>query len=119
GGVRQQFPGNIIPANRINPLTLAAMNFLPAPNVPGSSSLFVNSSESLRQNNDNYSGRIDYIATRTVSLFGRYSLANEKAGIPAVVTGRDVVNDVRPQNAVFGVTKLIRGDLVNDSRVAF
>src|SRR5207237_8490178 len=34
-------------------------------------------------------------------------------------TCRDVVNDVRPQNAVFGVTKLIRGDLVNDSRVAF
>ena len=52
-------------------------------------------------------------------MFGRYSLANERASIPAVVTGRDIVNDVRPQNAVVGVTKLIRGDLVNDTRVAF
>jgi len=118
-GVRLQFPGNIIPANRINPLTQAAMNALPLANVPGSSSLYVNSSESLQQNNDNYSGRIDYIATRTVSLFGRYSLANERAVIPAVVVGRDVINNVRPQNAVLGVTKLIRGDLVNDTRLAF
>src|SRR5690349_983589 len=85
GGVREQFPGNIIPANRINPLTQVSMNALPLPNVPGSSNLYVNSTESLQQNNDSYSGRVDYIATRTISLFGRYSLANESAVTPAVV----------------------------------
>jgi hypothetical protein len=95
------------------------MNALPLANLPGSSNLFVNAGESLQQNNDNYSGRIDYIMTRTWNLFGRYSLANERAITPAVVTNRDVVNNVRPQNAVLGVTKLIRGDLVNDTRLAF
>ena len=119
GGIRMQFPNNIIPANRINPLTQAAMNALPLPNVPGSTSLFVNSGESLQQNNNNYSERIDYILSRTWSMFGRYSVATEDALTPAVVTGRGIVNNVRPQNAVIGVTKLIRGDLVNDTRLAF
>jgi hypothetical protein len=64
-------------------------------------------------------GRIDYILTRNINLFGRYSLANERSVTPAVVTGRDVINNVRPQNAVLGVTTLISGSLVNDTRVAF
>jgi hypothetical protein len=117
-GVRLQFPGNVIPASRINPLTQGAMNALPLPNVPGSSQ-FVNAGGVLAQNNDNYSVRIDYMVTRTLSLFGRYSLANENAAIPAAVTGRDGINNVRPQNAVIGATTLLRGNLVNDVRLAF
>jgi hypothetical protein len=119
GGVRQQFPNNVIPASRINPLTLAAMNAIPVANVPGSTNQFVNASGVLAQNNDNYSGRIDFVATRSLNLFGRYSMANEKADIPSAVTGRDNINDVRPQNAVIGATTLLRNDLVNDTRVAF
>jgi hypothetical protein len=118
-GVRLQFLGNIIPASRINPLTQAAMNAMPLPNVPGSNSLFVNASESLRQNNDNYSGRIDYTVMDKLRIFGRYSLANERAMIPAAVTGRDNVNNIRPQNAVIGITTLLRNDMVNDTRLAF
>jgi hypothetical protein len=118
-GLRQQFPGNIIPASRINLLTQAALNAMPLPNVPGSNSQFVNSSGVLAQNNDNYSGRIDFVATRNLSLFGRYSLANERANIPSAVTGRENVNYVRPQNAVAAATALLRSDLVNDTRLAF
>jgi hypothetical protein len=118
-GVRLQFPGNMIPASRINPLTQAAMNAMPLPNVPGSNSLFVNAGESLQQNNDNYSARIDYIAEARQRIFGRYSLANERAIIPASITGRDNVNNVRPQNVVVGSTTLLRGKLVNDARLAF
>ena len=33
--VRQPLPGNIIPANRINPITLQYLKFFPAPNVNG------------------------------------------------------------------------------------
>src|SRR5262245_2327116 len=57
-GVRTQFPGNRIPANRLNPLALAAMNAMPLPTdtVAGT---FVNFGEVLKQNNDSYSGRVD------------------------------------------------------------
>ena len=34
---RQPFPGNTIPANRLNPIAQAYMQFFPAPNVPGTS----------------------------------------------------------------------------------
>ncbi len=117
-GVRQPFPLNQIPAQRLNPLALTAMNALPLPNI-GGASLFVNSSGILQQNNDNYSGRVDYVVSPGVTLFGRYSMANEDAIIPQTVTGRDNINNVRPQNVAAGVTKSIRPTLVNETRAAF
>ncbi len=35
--LRQAFPGNIIPANRLNPTALAILNFIPLPNASGTS----------------------------------------------------------------------------------
>lgn len=116
-GVRQPFAGNQIPVQRINPLALAAASALPLPNV--GTSLFVNSSGLLNQTNDNFSGRIDYVATPTLNLFARYSMADEDAIIPATVTGRDNVNNVRPQNFVAGAMKTLGTNLVNETRVAF
>ena len=57
-GVRTQFPGNRIPASRLNPLALAAMKAMPLPTDPVAGT-FVNFGEVLKQNNENYSGRID------------------------------------------------------------
>lgn len=116
-GVRAAFPGNLIPAQRINPLGLAAARALPQPNLGASS--FVNSNGLLKQTNDNSSGRLDYLVKPGLNLFARYSLANENAIIPATVTGRDNVNDVRPQNFVLGGTKTLRSNLVTELRVAF
>ena len=116
-GVRTPFAGNVIPAQRINPLALTAAKALPAPNFGASS--FVNSNGLLKQTNDNYSGRVDYLVTPSLKLFGRYSMADEDAIIPATVTGRDNVNNVRPQNFVVGATKTLRPNLVSEMRVAF
>jgi len=117
-GVRQRFPMDQIPAYRINALALAAANALPAPNIAGTS-LFVNSNGLLRQTNDNYSGRVDYLVAHNMTLFGRYSIADEDAGIPAPVTGRDNINNVRPQNMAVGLTTTIGNNLLNETRMAF
>ena len=117
GGVRQPFPQNVIPSQRINPLSLAAAKALPLPNI--GTSQFVNSNGLLIQDNNNYSGRFDYLFTSHFTFFGRYSGAEEDAIIPAPVTGRDNINNVRPQNVVAGVTATIRTNLLNESRVAF
>jgi hypothetical protein len=53
------------------------------------------------------------------TLFARYSAAGEDAIIPSTVTGRDNINNVRPQNFVVGATTTIRPSLLNESRVAF
>ena len=115
-GVRTPFAGNMIPAQRINASALAAAKALPLPNLGVSS--FVNSNGLLKQTNDNYSGRVDYLVTPSLTLFGRYSMADEDAIIPATVSGRDNINNVRPQNFVVGATKTLRPNLVNEMRVA-
>jgi hypothetical protein len=116
-GVRSPFPLNVIPSQKINPLALAAAKALPLPNV--GTSQFVNSNGILGQTNNNYSGRVDYLFTSHFSLFGRYSAAEEDAVIPATVTGRDNINNVRPQNLVAGSTATIHTNLLNETRVAF
>jgi hypothetical protein len=32
---RAQFPGNVIPTNRLNPIAVKILNYLPLPNVSG------------------------------------------------------------------------------------
>ena len=117
-GVRDPFPGNKLPASRINPLALAAMNGMPLPNDPAAGT-FVNSSEVLQQNNNNYSGRVDYTVTRNWNLFGRYSISDEDAVIPGVVTGREILNPARSQHVVLGLTGVLRPNLMNEARFGF
>src|SRR5262249_1385575 len=114
-GVRQPFPLNHIPAQRVNPSALAPVNAKPLPNI-AVTSLFVNSNGLLRQTNDNYSGRVDYLLIPNVTVFGRYSLAREDAIIPSTVTGRDNINNVRPQNVTVGSTKTLRTNLLGETR---
>jgi hypothetical protein len=117
-GVRTQFPNNQIPASRLNPLALAAMNAMPLP-TNAAAGTFVNSAEILSQNNNNYSGRIDYTANRVWTLFSRYSIGDEKAVIPGAVSGRETLNPARAQNAVLGATGVLGANLVNEARFGF
>jgi len=117
-GVRTQFSGNRIPASRLNPQTLAALNAMPLPTDPVAST-FVNSSEVLTQNNDNYSGRVDYAMNSKWTLFSRYSLGEEDAKIPGTVTGRTILNPARSQHAVLGSTGALKSNLINEARFGF
>ncbi len=117
-GLRQPFPNNKIPANRINPLTLAAVNAMPLPQNP-TTGAFANANGILVQNNANYSGRVDFEATPSWNLFARYSASDEQAGIPAVVPGRDGLNNALSQNAVISSTKVFGVSVVNQTRLGF
>jgi hypothetical protein len=117
-GLRQPFAGNMIPKDRINPLALAAVRALPLPSDPTTNS-FVNATGVLSQRNNNYSGRLDYALTPNWTLFGRYSVSDEKAAIPAVVTGRDGLNNALSKSAVLGSTKVLSTHMVNETRLSF
>jgi hypothetical protein len=114
---RSPFPGNIIPADRINPQTLAAMAAMPLPNSGGSN--YVNTSEVLRQNNDNYSLRLDYILSNRATLFGRYSISNENDFVPDVVPSRDQLGAIRPQNVAIGSVQTLSASRVNEVRLGY
>ena len=66
-GSRTPFPGNVIPPSRIDPTVQAALNVLPLPNLAGG--LYVNSTDVLRQNNGNYSWRVDYNIRNDMRFF--------------------------------------------------
>jgi hypothetical protein len=112
----QPFGNNQIPAQQLNPLSLAAVNALP---LPISGTTYVNANELLLQHNDNYSGRLDFAASAKWNLFARYSRSNENANVPFTVPNRDSVNDARSQNATLGSTYAFGPNVLNETRVAF
>ena len=116
-GARTPFPGNIIPATRINPAVAAALTALPLPNLPGN--LFINTTDILRQNNDNLSARVDYALSEKLRLFTRYSGATENAAIPATLPGRDSLDNSTPRNVALGISDIVSSNKVNDVRLGF
>ena len=72
-GVRSQFPGNIIPASRINPSSLLLLNLLiPKPTNTALVNNFVKAT-GLGGNSDEYIPRVDYVINNKSRIFGRYS----------------------------------------------
>ncbi|MGH9614542.1 MAG: TonB-dependent receptor [Bryobacteraceae bacterium] len=74
---RQPFPGNVIPADRLNPIAQKLLNFFPAPNQPG----FVNNYDfqaSVPQNTDNIGLRVMRNITRRDRL--AYRLTYQRRG---------------------------------------
>ena len=111
---RTPFPGNRLPAGRIDPLARAALDALPLPNTGTRG--YVNTEGVLAQDIFNYSLRIDANLGAGSNLFGRLSLADENAVVPEPVPGRDNIGDARPQNAVVGWTTVLGPQMVNELR---
>jgi Carboxypeptidase regulatory-like domain/TonB-dependent Receptor Plug Domain/TonB dependent receptor len=116
-GLRTPFSGNIIPSNLINTQVQAALLALPQPNVPGN--LFINTSDVLVQNYDNYSARVDYAQSASMKFFARYSGSTENASIPGSLPGRPTLDNAIPRNVAVGLTQVISSSMVNDIRVGF
>jgi hypothetical protein len=117
GGVRSPFPGNAIPANRIDAMTRAAIDAMPLPNAGAAQ--YVNNDAILRQDGHNGSGRIDFNATATDLVFGRYSISEERITQPDVVVGRDRLGFVTPQNVAFGWNRIFSSNQVNEIRLGY
>jgi outer membrane receptor protein involved in Fe transport len=71
---RAQFPGNVIPGNRLSPQAQRILSLIPAPNRPGiRDNYLAQGSESF--NSDGADIRLDGRLTPSVNTFLRYSLA--------------------------------------------
>ena len=116
-GQRTPFSGNVIPSNLINTQVQAAMLALPQPNLPGN--LYINTSDVLQQNYDNYSVRADYAASSSVKLFTRYSGATENASIPGGLPGRPTLDNAIPRNVAIGLTQILSSNKINEVRLGY
>ncbi|HEX7087602.1 MAG TPA: TonB-dependent receptor [Vicinamibacterales bacterium] len=124
---RVQFPGNVIPQNRLSPQALALLNLIPLPNAPGvengtRENYIASGSETFDGNQ--FDVRIDHRLSADANLFGRYSLADYlrdgptafgQGGGPEFVS-LGGVSDVRNQSLAFGYDRTLSPTLLADFR---
>ncbi len=113
------FPGNIIPATRIDPISARLAEFYPLPNNANPLANFV-SSPSLRSDLDSYLLRYDHLLTSKHSLMFRYGVqdsALDEPGTFPLVGGQRLPQ--RFQNAALGLTTNFLPTLLNDFRFSF
>lgn len=73
GSGRTQFPGNMIPASRLSPITQKLVALVPQPNLPGlANNYYVNTP--IRYDLHKFDTKIDYKPTSKLTVFGRLGL---------------------------------------------
>jgi len=130
GHGRTPFPNNIIPADRISPITQQLVQQLPDPNTPDPTLYARNytKSGSFISNTDAADGRVDYNLNQSTRLFGRYTYLSSVYNAPPIfgnVLGgqgfgpQAEVGGTRTQNLSANLTRVVRPDLVAEVRVGF
>lgn len=124
GFVRDLFPGNVIPRNRMDPLSLRVLEYMPLPNVAPNNP-FTNANnylslEGFPTDQGEFSLRIDHNLGSKDRLFGRYSgtkntRMNRAWGLgPADTDARDDQRD--NHNFILGETHVFSPTILNDFR---
>ncbi|HEY6989892.1 MAG TPA: TonB-dependent receptor, partial [Bryobacteraceae bacterium] len=121
---RQPFPGNIIPADRMDAPAAALIQWYPQPTTSGLANNFI-WSPVRPQNIDQGDGRIDQQIGRG-NLFGRYSYGHTTTVNPAYLPGKaqgaanfSGPNDLNTQGLAIGLTYTFTPALVSETRLGF
>ena len=130
GFVRDLFPGNIIPAGRIDPVSKNINEFYPVPNRTPSDP-FTNANNYSRLGGEarlmrQYSIKIDHRFSQNNMLFGRFSYfrhSTDNGASGATIYPSDIVSkrddDLQNRNALLSDTHTFSPTLLNEFRVGF
>lgn len=115
--IRSQFPNNQIPFNRLNPVALQVLQqFVAPPNLPDVTNNYLDTRAQDLQN-DALNVRLDRSWAGGSSVFGRYSVSNERGFTPENLPGFGAFHDNRVQNFTFTVLNPIADRWLNETRV--
>jgi hypothetical protein len=120
---RTQFPGNAIPASRVDPVAVQVLRLYPAPNRTGVQNYVFNTPRNL--DGYKYDAKVDWRITDRDSIFVRLSVLDwtrlEPGSLPLPGSGGDT--NVRTSDAKNGVLNWTRafpnGTMVNEARIAY
>jgi Carboxypeptidase regulatory-like domain len=124
---RQQFPGNIIPTDRLNPTALAMLKFLPMPNIAGEAdqSLVNNWAGNASEggNNDQVVFRVDQNVSDKQRMFVRFTRWTN-LNLPIDPFGTGICQDrctetFATDDGVFDDTYNLNSSTILDLRVTF
>ena len=130
GFVRDLFPGNLIPANRIDPVAKNINEFYPIPNRTPSDQ-FTNANNFQRQGSEarlmrQFTIKVDHRFSSSNTLFGRYSSfrhQTDNGASGSTIYPNDVVakrdDDLQNKNFILNDTHTFTPTLINEFRVGF
>jgi outer membrane receptor protein involved in Fe transport len=116
--VREPFPNNRIPGQRLSPISTRVLGFVPEPNLPTRINNFLDT-RNQRQRNNQGTVRGDQRVGNRGLLFGRYSLSNETGFVPTSLPGSGTISAVRAIHAAVGYTHTFSPRLVNELRLGY
>jgi hypothetical protein len=113
------FPGNIIPANRLDSVAKQLLEFYPPPNNGGSG--LTNNYLALQDrviDKNQYTQRMDLVQSSASSWMGRYSYEDESEIMPALKLNGTKLNTTVHQVAL-GNTRTLSSTLLNEFRFGY
>lgn len=113
---RTPFPGNQIPANRLSPQTLRALQYMPLPTGPGVLQNY-NRNAPNSNNADQFLGRLDQSFGERNRLFFRYTDSNVALLNEVANPFNGYVQPVTDKNWVVGYTLVVSPSAINDLRI--
>jgi hypothetical protein len=124
GYVRDPFPGNLVPANRVDPNAVKLLNLYP---LPTNSNLFNNTTNPVQHlTTDNFDVRVDQNFSEHDQMFGRASVTHNPRYIPGPFPGLadggtfNAENQtVETRNAALSETHLFSPTTINVFRFSF
>jgi hypothetical protein len=121
----QPFPGNAIPASRIDPVAARVFALLPAPNQEGTNNFF--RQPDVEDDADRFTGRLDLKLSESDNVFARYIYANRDRFIPGYFGGQiDGTGtsawgrqNLKSHGLVLGWTRVASPTVVNEFRFSW
>jgi hypothetical protein len=117
----QQFPGNVIPANRISSISTTLLSkYFPLPNqgVPGSYTSNYIDNEGRRSDGDQLTARGDYVQSAKSTFQIRYSHSTDAGYLPLTTPGLGYNNEVGVHQGALGHVLVLGPNKVNEFKFA-
>ena len=111
------FPGNIIPANRIHPISQKLLAYFPRPQQEVTGPNFVNN-EARQVDADQFTYRFDFTQGPSTWTF-RHSISREHGLDPFPIPDMGINTDTDVHQLVFSNTRTIGSNKLNDARIGF
>jgi hypothetical protein len=126
GTTRDPFPGNTIPAGRIDPVAAELLSRYPLPNLPGTANNYRRVGNE-GDDQDQFDVRLDHHASDSDQLFARFSYFKDLIdpvtplpdGSGTLTTGAIGRTDTRAQAAVLSYVHSFGSRMVNDLRLGY
>lgn len=119
--IRDQFPNNVIPASRIDPVSKRALEMLfPLPDRPGQTqNLFAPLTNTVHE--DQFTVRIDHRLSERNNLFTRYTLTDPRRTDTSYAQLPNFADfwNTRAQNVSISDTSVLSQRVVNEARFGF